>query len=70
MSRREYERRFPYMPARIIDNMMVPEVKISVVPWERICGNPENFRWLVDATFRDRAKCKYDLSRSMRRANT
>lgn len=69
-SRADFERRYPYMPARIIDNLMAPEAKISIVPWARICDNPRNLRWLVDATFRDRAKCKYELSRPMRRANS
>lgn len=69
-SRAEYKRRYPYMPDRIIDNLVAPEAKISVVPWDRICDNPGNLRWLVDAAFRDRAQCKYDLSAPMRRANS
>ena len=36
--RAEYERRYPYMPDRIIDNLLNPEAKISVVPWEKING--------------------------------
>ena len=32
-NRTEYERRYPYMPDRIIDNLVKPGVKISVTPW-------------------------------------
>ena len=45
-------------------------VTIVLVPWDRVYSNPGNLSWLVDATFRDRAKCEYDLSRPMRRANS
>lgn len=69
-SRTEYERRYPHMPARIIDNLLKPEAKISVAPWERIVGRPERLKHLVDATFADRTDCRYDLSRSMRRTNS
>lgn len=69
-SRAEYERQYPNMPARIIDNLVWPEVKISVVPWTRIANYPERVRWLVGAAFRDRTYCRYDLSRPMRRRNS
>ena len=35
-SRAEYERLYPTMPDRIIDNLLEPKAKISVVPWDRI----------------------------------
>ena len=66
--RSEYERRYPYMPGRIIDNLMKSDVKISVVPWERINGTTIEF--LIEAAFRNRANCRYDLSQPMRRANS
>ena len=66
--RSEYERRYPYMPSRIIDNLMQSDVKISVVPWERINGTTLEF--LIEAAFRNRANCRYDLSQPMRRANS
>ena len=37
--RAEYERRYPHMPDRIVDNLVKPDIKISVVPWGRINGN-------------------------------
>ena len=56
------------MPERIIDNLMKPDVTISVVPWERISGTTLEF--LIEAAFRNRSNCAYDLSRGMRRANS
>ena len=69
-SRAEYERRYPYLPDRIIDNLLKFEAKISVVPWSKIENNPDVLRFLINAAFEDRKKCEYDLSRSMRRANS
>ena len=69
-TRAEYERRYPHMPARIVDNLLKPEAKVSVVPWERIVGSPTRLKYLVDAAFEDRATCQYDLSRLMRRVNS
>ena len=66
-SRREYESRYPYMPSRIIDNL-VAGAPISVAPWYRI--NANRFRFLIDVAFRDRLTLKYDLSSRMRRANS
>ena len=67
-SRLEYERRYPYLPERVIDNLLAPRAFISVVPWERI--TPYNLELLIDWTFADRAMCDYDLSRRMRRVNS
>ena len=67
-TRAEYERRYPYMPDRIIDNLLEPEAKISVAPWNRI--NETTLKFLIDVAFKDRARCVYDLSRPMRRANS
>ena len=69
-TRAEYERRYPHMPARIVDNLLKPEAKVSVVPWERVVGSPTRLKYLVDAAFKDRSTCQYDLSRLMRRVNS
>lgn len=66
--RAEYERRYPYMPERIIDNLMKRDVKISVAPWNKI--NEKTLGFLIEAAFRNRAGCVYDLHRPMRRANS
>lgn len=68
--RAEYERMYPYMPARIIDNLLVPETKISVTPWCRVYADAPKLEFLIDAAYRDRLYCKYDLSRPMKRGNS
>lgn len=67
-TRSEYERRYPYMPERIIDNLLKSKVTISVAPWDRI--NVATLKFLIDSTYQNRSNCKYDLSRPMRRANS
>jgi hypothetical protein len=67
-SRAEYERRYPYMPARIIDNLLKAEAKISVANWNDL--NIEKLRFLINATFEDKASSEYDLSRTMKRQNS
>ncbi len=69
-TRAEYERRYPYMPDRIIDNLLKSEAKISVAPWDRIESDVGKLRFLVDAAFEDRGRCEYDLSQRMRRHNS
>ncbi|MDE0297589.1 MAG: TIR domain-containing protein [Candidatus Poribacteria bacterium] len=69
-SRTEFESYYPYMPDRIIDNLLEQEAKVSVTAWSRIENNPKNLQFLIDAAFEDRAKCKYDLRRPMRRNNS
>lgn len=69
-TRAEYEKKYPLMPARVIDNLMNPKAKISVVPWERVENNPKALRWLVDATAQAGRTNEYDLNRKMRRNNS
>ena len=68
-SRTEYESRYPYLSDRIIDNLLKTGVKVSVTNWKRVVEDCEKLRFLIDATFNDRADCDYDLSRPMRRVN-
>ncbi|MCY4197234.1 MAG: TIR domain-containing protein [Rhodobacteraceae bacterium] len=69
-SRKDWEERFPLMPARIVDQLMCDDVCLSVVPWSRIEGKPDHLRWFVDQTAKIRSQNKYDLSRRMRRQNS
>lgn len=69
-SREEYERRYPYLHDRIIDNLLKTEAKISVVNWDKIAENLDHLVFLIDATFNDRTKCQYDLSSPMRRRDS
>ena len=66
-SRAEHARRYPHLPERIVDNLIAPKARISVVPWNRL--SPEKLKFLVDATFKGRSDCEYDLSRPMRGRN-
>ena len=67
-SRIEYEILYPFMPDRIIDNLLEPKAKISVVPWHRL--NLYKLEYLIDETYRNRLEREYDLSRRMRRHNS
>lgn len=62
--RTEFERRYPYMPARIIDNLVKPGVNISVVNWSDI--NVKNLTLLVDKAYDSRILNDYDMSRPMK----
>ncbi|MDE0396260.1 MAG: TIR domain-containing protein [Candidatus Poribacteria bacterium] len=68
-SRTEWERRYPYMPARLIDNLFDSNALISVVTWEK-ATEPYILSTLVEMAFRDRDQCEYNLSSPMRRANS
>lgn len=65
--RTEYERRYPYMPARIIDNLIKPGVNISVVNWSDI--NVKNLTILVDKAYDSRILNDYDMSMPMKMKN-
>lgn len=65
--RTEFERRYPYMPARIIDNLVKPGVNISVVNWSDI--NVKNITLLVDKAYDSRILNDYDMSRPMKMKN-
>lgn len=66
--RAEFERRYPCLPDRIIDNLLIPKVKISVTNWDKI--NVNSLTFLINAAYNDRRSCEYDLSRKMRRVNS
>ncbi len=67
--REEYQKRYPHMPDRIIDNLLNKDALISVTNWDIITKDIKKLGFLIDITFRDRFKCKYDLSRPMKRRN-
>ncbi len=66
-TRAEQERRFPHLPERIVDNLVAPKARISIVPWDRLTAG--RLKFLIDAAFNGRSECEYDLSRPMRRRN-
>lgn len=69
-NRSDYESRYPYMPSRIIDNLMKTGAKVSVTNWDNISDDAEKLKLLIDLTYNDRAGCDYDLSAPMRRSNS
>lgn len=66
--RNEFNSRYPYLPDRIIDNLLNKDVNISVVNWEDITAS--NLRLLIDKAFESRQSNRYDLSRPMRMRNS
>ena len=63
----EYERRFPYMPDRIIDNLLKSGVNISVINWDKV--TVENLTLMIENAYKNRANQDYDMSRPMRERN-
>jgi len=69
-NRSDFESRYPYMPSRIIDNLLKSGAKVSVTNWDDIADDAEKLKLLIDLTYKDRASCDYDLSEPMRRSNS
>lgn len=69
-SRTEYERKWPSMPHRIVDNLYNPKARVSITSWASVTDNPGILHALIELAFRDRAECQYDLHRPMRRRNS
>ena len=69
-NRSEYESRYPYMPERIIDNLLKSEAKVSVTNWSKIESDWSNLDLLIENAYSSRASCQYDLSRPMRRLDS
>ncbi|MBI0132380.1 MULTISPECIES: TIR domain-containing protein [Snodgrassella] len=69
-SRKEFEDYFPYLPKRIIDNLLKPEVKISVVEWDELIIDKNKLKWFIELTFNGKADCEYDLGREMKERNS
>lgn len=65
----KFQTTYPEMPERIIDNLSKSGVALSVVPWSRIENQPENLKFLVDATAKAGLTNEYDLTLPMRRKN-
>ena len=59
--------RFPDLPERIVDNLVAPNVRISVCTWNRIARYPSMLKWLINAAFKSRKTNEYDLSEPRRK---
>lgn len=64
----EFERRYPYMPERIIDNLLAQNVRISVINWDKL--TVANLKMMIDNAYNSRATNQYDLSEKMKRKNS
>jgi hypothetical protein len=69
-TRTSYEERYPYLPDRIIDNLLAGRGRISVVPWAKISNDAAKLKFLIDMTASDRFSAEYDLSRPMKRRDS
>lgn len=65
--RSEFDRRYPYMPARIIDNLLKKGVSISVINWGDL--SVDKLKLLIDKAYDVRSNNDYDMSREMRMRN-
>ena len=65
--RTQIEEKFPYLPARIIDNL-ASGAKVSVVGWQLL--NVERLKILIELAHLDRGTFEYTLVRRMRRHNS
>ena len=69
-SKDEMEKRHPYLPERILENVInSSSSKISITPWEK-AKEPANLSLLIDLTFEDRKQCQYKFDTPMRRRNS
>ncbi len=64
-NRAEYERRYPYLSSRVIDNLLVKNVKMSVVQWNKIFNDRANLEFLIEETHNSRTSNDYDMSRGL-----
>lgn len=65
-SRVKHRDRHPYLPERIIDNL-VSDSHISIINWSDL--TVDKLRDMIQFAYEDREKAEYDLSRPMRRKN-
>lgn len=65
----DLEQKHPAMPRRILENICNPNVRMSIVPWNRVYGFTDRFEFLLHNTAKAGLTNEYDLSRPMRRKN-
>ena len=67
-TRSEFERCFPCMPDRVIDNLLAENANVSVANWNQL--NINQLKILIDNAARDRSSNQYNMSRPMKRRNS
>lgn len=68
-TRQEYEDAYPYMPKRILDNMVAGK-PITVANWDAVANDPEKLMKLIDNAFRRKDSFSYDHHEPLRRNNS
>lgn len=68
-NRAEYERRYPYLSSRIIDNLLTNGVKMSVVQWNQIFDDRTKLEFLIEETHNSRTSNDYNMNRGLMRRN-
>lgn len=63
----EFEHRYPYMPERILDNLVNPNCNIAVINWKDL--TVDGLKLMIDNAYHNADINQYDLSRPMRRRN-
>lgn len=67
-SKEQCDRDYPYLPERIIDQILSPEAKVSIINWDDFYPYyPGKLETLINNAYEHRDSCKYNLSRPMRR---
>lgn len=69
-SKSSLEDKHPYLPNRIITNLMRDDVRISLVDWDVIANNTEKLKQLIDNAFERRETNNYDHSEPLRKNNS
>ena len=63
----EFERRYPYMPERILDNLVNPNCNIAVINWKDLTA--DGLKLMIDNAYHNADTNSYDMHREMRRRN-
>ncbi|MCL2798311.1 MAG: TIR domain-containing protein [Firmicutes bacterium] len=64
------ETNYPYLPARIRENIARDNIYIPIINWDRVSGNAYNLAGIIDVAFNNRYKNDYDHSTNLRRNNS
>lgn len=64
------QKKYPFLPQRIITNLAREDVKISIVNWDVISSDSEKLKSLIDNAFNRRKTNNYDHSEPLRRKNS
>lgn len=61
---------YPFLPERIVNNIIRTNVKIPIIDWNQFSQNPFRLKGLIDVAFNHRKEQDYDISAKLRRRNS